>query len=346
MKDFQIVEDPTTKFWNSFLSEFSDGNFEQSIEYGEIWKKTFSRSRVFRLALVDRRDYKKYLGIMQGTYWNYFGFGMGARVRGPLVMGKKEDAMKFFEYLIQEMENYGRNNKILCIEVWVPENGVMDKVLDFLGYTEVGNFNSYIINFGDGIDDLWKNIAHNKRRNIRKAMKKEVEIYPSQDYKDLNRFYSMLEAAKERSEFSALPFSWYNACWDIYPSELSRIFFARWRNKVVSGVFTIAHGDTIYSMGAGSYKEGWKARPNDIIHWKVMEWACENGYKKYNMGLVSEPPPNEGSDDWGIWRWKREWNGSLEKIRVYEKILLPRYKYVLKIKDMVKSGYNSLRQLM
>jgi len=345
MNDYQLVEDPTIELWNSFLDEFSEGNFEQSIEYGEIWKRTFSRSRVFRLALADGRDDKKYLGVMQGTYWSYFGFGMGARVRGPLVIGEKEDDTHFFECLLQEMEDYGRKNRIVSIEVWVPENKGMDKVLDFLGYTDVRNFNSYVIRLENGFDDLWKNIAHNKRRNIRKAMKEKVDIYQSQEYEDLKTFYSMLEAAKERSEFSALPFSWYNACWDIYPHELSRMFLARWRDKVVSGVFTIAHGDTIYSMGAGSYIEGWKARPNDIMHWKVMEWACENGYKKYDMGLVSEPPPNEGSRDWGIWRWKREWRGSLEKIGVYEKVLLPRYKYILKIKDMAKSGYNNLRRL-
>ena len=62
-----------------------------------------------------------------------------------------------------------------------------------------------------------------------------------------------------------------------------------------------------------------------------MEWACKNGLSYYHMGYVSEPPPTEGSDGWGLWRWKREWNGVLEKVFVYHKVLMPRFrKFILK----------------
>ncbi|MHA1267715.1 MAG: lipid II:glycine glycyltransferase FemX [Candidatus Helarchaeota archaeon] len=347
MSDYQIIEDPKIELWNSFLCEFPDGNFRQSFEYGEISKKAFSSLRVVRLAIVDEGGSDEYTGIIQGEYSSHFGFGMtlGAMM-GPLVDRKRVNTQQLVENLLKELEDYGRKNRVICIRIWVPENWGMGKLLDILGYTEVGKFNGYIVDFGNGIEDLWKNIDHNKRRNIKKAMKEKVEVYQSHDYEDLKTFYSMLEAARERGGFSTYPLSWYSACWEIYPRELSRVFLACWRDKVVSGVFTIIHGNTVYSMGAGSFKEGWEARPNDILHWKVMEWACENGYNKYHMGLVSEPPPVEGSNEWGVWRWKREWRGNLEKIRVYEKVLLPRYKLILKAKELAESGYNRLRRLI
>jgi len=347
MSDYQIIENPTIESWNSFLREFPDRSFEQCYEHGEIAKKAFPSARVFRLAIANKGGSKEYAGIIQGTYSSHFGFGMTLEaMSGPLVNRKRVNTFQLVENLLKELENYGRKNRIIRIQIWVPENWEMDKLFDILGYTEVDKYNSYIINFENGIDDLWNNIAHNKRRNIKKAMKEEVEILQSHDYEDLKTFYSMLEAAMKRGSFSTYPWSWYDACIEIYPKELSRVFFARWRDKVVSGVFTVIHGNTVYTKGAGSFKEGWEARPNDMLHWKAMEWACENGYTKYHMGLVSEPPPVEGSNDWGIWRWKREWRGNLGKIRVYEKVLLPRYKHVLKAKELAKSGYNSLRRLI
>jgi lipid II:glycine glycyltransferase (peptidoglycan interpeptide bridge formation enzyme) len=95
------------------------------------------------------------------------------------------------------------------------------------------------------------------------------------------------------------------------------------------------HSKTVYALAAGSFREGWKVRPNDIMHWKVMEWAYQNGYSKYHMGFVSEPLPTEGTNSWGIWRWKREWGGDLKRLQIFQKFFMPKYKFVLKVKGFV-----------
>jgi lipid II:glycine glycyltransferase (peptidoglycan interpeptide bridge formation enzyme) len=121
------------------------------------------------------------------------------------------------------------------------------------------------------------------------------------------------------------------------------VFLAHWKGKSVSGVFVVIDGKTVYALGAGSFATGWEARPNDLLHWKVMEWACENGYLKYNMGGVDEPPPTEGSSKWGIWRWKREWKGNLERIETFDKIILPQYKPMLQARNLVYRGIRRLK---
>jgi lipid II:glycine glycyltransferase (peptidoglycan interpeptide bridge formation enzyme) len=134
----------------------------------------------------------------------------------------------------------------------------------------------------------------------------------------------------------------FEAIWNNYNPELSKVFLANWKGRSVSGVFVVVQGKTVYALNAGSLVEGWEVRPNDIMHWKVMEWACANGYLKYNLGGVSEPPPAERSSSWGIWRWKREWNGNLERIEIFDKIILPKYKPILQARNFV---YEGLRQL-
>ena len=344
MSECLVVESPSAELWRSFLSMFSEGNFDQCFEYGEIAKMAFPGTKVVRLAITHDGEP---VGIVQGTYSSYLGFGMSLGVmRGPVVKVENRESLWLVESLLEALEDYGKKNRIIQAQVLAPEAWQLYGVFQKLGYVPAGKLNEYAVDLEKGADNLLKNISHNKRRNIKKALKEGVEVVQSRSHEDLLAFYSMLEASMKRGGFSGYPLSWFEAVWKIYePQELSKVFLARWKGKSVSGVFVVVHGKTVYALAAGSFSEGWKVRPNDIMHWKVMEWACQNGYSEYHMGLVSEPPPTEGSNAWGIWRWKREWNGDLRKIETFDKVFLPRYKLVLKAKKLVERGYASLRRL-
>jgi hypothetical protein len=99
-----------------------------------------------------------------------------------------------------------------------------------------------------------------------------------------------------------------------------QIFLAVYDGQPVAGVFVVIHGDTAYALGAGSREEVWSVRPYDLLHWEALKWACGEGLSWYHMGYVSEPPPAENSLGWGLWRWKREWNGQLEKVYVCQSL--------------------------
>jgi len=339
---YSVDENPSADLWESFLSTFSEGNLEHSFDYGEVAKAAFPHTRTARIAITEDG---RLVGIVQGTYSRYFGFGMDLGVmRGPLVDPRNGKSLQLVEYILKALGEYAKKNRIIHARILVPEKWQLQKVFHKLGYASTNKLNEYVVNLENGIDTLWKNIAHNKRRNISKALKEGVQIVQSRNHEDLLTFYSLLEAAKERGGFSTYPLSWFEAVWKILkPEELSKVFLSRWKGKSVSGVFVAVHGKTVYALAAGSISEGWKVRPNDIMHWKIMEWACQSGYSKYHMGLVSEPPPSEGSNAWGIWRWKKEWNGNLEGIIIFDKVLAPRYKLVLQTKKLIERSYSSFR---
>jgi len=257
-----------------------------------------------------------------------------------LVDSASEEYPLLVESLLRALENYAIKNRIIQAQILVPEAWQIQEVLWALGYTSTNFMNEYIVNIENGVDELWRNISHNKRRNIKKATDRGVEVAPSREHDDLLAFYSMHKAARKRAgSFSSYPLSYFDTIWRIYKPELSNVFLARWKGKAVSGVFTVTHGKTVYALAAGSFSEGWEVRPNDKMHWEIMKSASQEGYSKYHMGLVPDPPPVEGSDAWGIWRWKREWKGSMKKIQTFEKLFLPKYKLVLKAKQSVERVY-------
>jgi len=334
MDKYSIVENPSAEQWGSFLVTFSEGNFEQCFEYGEICKASLPRTKVARIAIMHKG---KIVGVIQGTYTSLLGFGITLKVKhGPLVNTKDTKSKLLTENILQALDDYGRRKRIVKAEIWVPESWQQQEAFEKKHYILARTINEYVVNVGKEKEEIWKNIGHNKRRNVNKAQSLGVEVISSHDHEDLLTFYSMLEEAEKRGGFTTYSLPWFETVWKIYNPDLSRVFLARWKNKSVSAVFTVSHGKTLYALAAGSFKEGWEARPNDIMHWKVMEWASQNGFLKYHMGFVSDPPPTEGVSTWGIWRWKKEWNGDLERIQIFEKILSPRYKIILKARNLIR----------
>jgi hypothetical protein len=343
MSEYTIVSDLSRELWNSFLEKHSIGNFEQCFEYGKISRKAFPRSNVVRLTCLCG---KEVAGILQGTYSKYFGFGMTlSAMRAPIVNTRHSDSIEIIKALLGALENSAKKNRVIEARVLVPEAWNLNDAFQSFRYNMAGQLNEYFVSLEKGVNGLWKSISHNKKRNIKKAMNEGVEVFESREKEDLLTFYSMLRAAEERAGFSSYPLSWFEAVWDIYPTDLSKVFLAKWNGKAVSGVFTVMHSKTVFALAAGSFSEGWKVRPNDVMHWKVMEWACQKGYSRYHMGLVHEPPPTEGSSSWGIWRWKREWNGSLEKLQIFHKFFKPKYKLILGAKRLAEKGYNFFKSL-
>jgi lipid II:glycine glycyltransferase (peptidoglycan interpeptide bridge formation enzyme) len=339
MPEYSIIENPSHKLWESLLDMCPEGNFEQSFAYGDISEMAFPNTHAIRLAITYDG---KPVALVQGTYSRYLGFGMNLQVmRGPVAKAKNQESLWLIEKLLRALEEYAKRKRIIHAQILVPEAWNMQETIDKLGFSLGSCLNEYVVKLEKNPEELWAKIAHNKRKNIKKANKNEVEVIQSHNIEDLHTFYSMFEAAKKRKGFSSYPLSWFESVWKVYePAELLKVFLARYKGKDVSGVFVVIHGKTVYALAAGSFTEGWKVRANDITHWKIMKWACQNNYSKYCMGLVSEPPPAEGSSSWGVWRWKREWKGSLERIQIFDKLLMPKYKLVLKGKKLAERAYS------
>jgi CelD/BcsL family acetyltransferase involved in cellulose biosynthesis len=329
MGEIRIIEDPQQQEWDNFLAKYVYGNLQQSFEYGEAARLMNPHTNVVRLFALDG-DVP--VGLALARYNRRFGFGDRVEVGGVYgygpIVNDVADKEKIISELIAFLEKRARKDRVCEAFIFQPEeNGVLES----LGYVMEKTFNVYKVDLGESVEELWMKIAHNKRRNIKKAQNQGVEVVASDSEKDLESFYEMHALAGKRAGFIPHSFSYFGSFLKVFGVfGKAKVFLAIFEGKPVAGVFVVVHGDTAYALGAGSREEVWQVRPNDMLHWKAMEWACKNGLSYYHMGYVSEPPPTEGSDGWGLWRWKREWNGILEKVYVYHKVLMPRFrKFIL-----------------
>jgi len=344
MSKIFINSNPTRELWQSALQTLSEGNLPQTFEFGEAIRQAFPRTELVRLVALDR---DKSLGVLQGAYSKYLGFGMRVKiVNGPFVTQENKQIQLVVNEILSALETYCKENRIIAGEIWLPEHWEFVEILRGRGYKLTGKINEYIVDVNKPAEKLWQCIHHNKRRNIKKAMKEGVQIVQSSHQQDVPLFYKLLKASSKRRGFPIYPFSWFETIWNLCASNsTAQMFFAKWKGKTLAGVFTVRHGKTLYAVAAGSLSEGWKVRPNDLLHWKVMEWACNQRMHKYHMGYVVDPLPTEDSEAWGIWRWKREWKGELKKILIFNKIFFHKYKFILKTKEIFESIYERIRKL-
>ena len=186
-----------------------------------------------------------------------------------------------------------------------------------MGYKHVGTNFAYNVDLSRGAEDLWRRIYGNKRRNINKAVSRGVEFTESSSFEDIVKFYDLYLDLAQRHKYVPPPLSWFQAMWNSRSQEdSSKVFFARWRGNNVSSVFATIHAKTIYALGWGYLGTDLEVRPNDLLHWKIMEWGAKRGFLRYHMGDVHlETDSSEG----GTWRWKKEWNGDIDDVYIFRK---------------------------
>jgi hypothetical protein len=324
MSKFKIANNASREEWESFFEKSISGNLQQSYDYGEVVKISNPHNKVIRLLASDKGNS---VGLVQAVFHRRLGFSSrvnagGNYGYGPVVILKDEEHI--LRELVSSLEKSSIRNRVSDGFIFRPKS---DQVLESMGYAISAVFHCYKIGLQKGAEDLWKSIAHNKRRNIKKAQEQGAEVVQLKSYDALVSFYEMYKASSERAGFVSYSFNHFNSYLGVFGArDKVRIFLTVFKAQPVAGSFAVVHGDTVYALAAGSRKDVWQVRPNDLLHWKAMEWACGEGFSWYHMGHVYEPLPTENSPGWSLWRWKREWNGQLEKYYIYHKVYMPNFK--------------------
>ncbi len=339
MVEFRIRTNASRGEWESFFENSISGDLQQSFDYGEMMKMFNERNRVIRLCALDGSNV---VGLVQAIFpKKLLGFGASlyaGGVYGYSPVASLKDEEQILRDLLYSLERMAVKKGILEGFISRPNS---DPVLESMGYTisEVANF--YEVGLRKDEDALWKSIAHNKRRNIKKAQELHAEVVQLKSHDALVSFYEMYKASSERVGFGAYSFNYFDSYLRIFgANDKSRIFLTILNNQPVAGVFVVVHGDTAYALAAGSRKDVWQVRPNDLLHWKAMQWACSEGLSWYHMGHVLEPIPTENTPGWSLWRWKREWNGQLKKYYIHHKVYMPR------LKGLVSTSYEKIYNTM
>lgn len=154
------------------------------------------------------------------------------------------------------------------------------------------------------------------RRAIRKAQRHGVETHISQSQADLPTFYRLHLETRRRLGVPVQPLGFIEAIWEeMLRPGLGFVVHAWYQNRPIAAALFLAwNRQLIYKFGASDSRY-WALRPNNLVIWTAIDWACRRGYRTLDFGLTDVE--NRGLRD-----FKQRW-GAIEVPLLYSYIGRP-----------------------
>jgi len=141
-----------------------------------------------------------------------------------------------------------------------------------------------ILDLKPELDELLAGFEEKTRYNIRLAEKKGVVIKEDNSQKGVEAFSQLYQVTAKRDNFMIHPASYYQAIREIiFNAGLGTCFLAYFQDKPVAGVIIFAFGGKIWYMYGASASEYRNVMPNHLLHWEVIKWAKNKGYREYDL---------------------------------------------------------------
>ncbi len=195
------------------------------------------------------------------------------------------------------------------------------------------NLGTYVLNLHQDLSTIWTNFKKQNRNEIRYAEKMGVVIDQSENLDDFETWWSIYEETAKRGGFILQKYSLVRELFE--RKDLSRLFIARVDNKIVSGAFLLINKWPFWWIG-GSLSNYWKFKPNNLLHWKIIEWAQEKKYPFYDMGGASKDA------NYGPNNFKKQFGGEYKECCKYT-IILNNFQSGL-INKLIKLRYKVIKK--
>jgi len=147
-------------------------------------------------------------------------------------------------------------------------------------------------------------------RAIRKARREGVHAELSRASDDLETFYALHLQTRRRLGVPVQPRRFLEMLWThVITPGLGFVVLARLKGRPIAGALFLAwNGNLIYKFGASDHRY-WELRPNNLVIWTALEWACQQDYRLLDLGRTD-------LDNQGLRDFKSRW-GAREMPLVY-----------------------------
>lgn len=314
----------------------------QSWEWAEV--KAAQGWEPIRLAVEDQGRITAAASILKRKI-PYFGKTIFYAPRGPVCDFKD---MRVFNFLLEAVKNEAQKHKAIVLKIDPEiEESDGDKVgaLKECGFKiqkkQIQPRATIFLNLEKSLDELLKNFEEKTRYNVRLSEKKGVKVSRDQG---VEIFYNIYQETAKRDNFLIHPESYYRKIYELMGTAgLAQVFVAYLGDEPIAAVFIFCFGSRVWYMYGASKSEHRNVMPNHALHWEVIKWAKEKGYKLYDLwGIPVKLDPQHPL--FGVHRFKKGFNGDLKKfVGVMDIVYDPIFYYLF---DRGLKTFQALRSLI
>lgn len=234
---------------------------------------------------------------------------IGMCIRGPVCSNENS-----YRAMLLELDKVCIRHKIVSLIIHpYKENieaDVWENICQQVGYRNIqkkGDLHcaSLTINLEQNIEDIFKTFRQTTKYEIKKADKFNIKCTIAENEAELKEFYNIYNSTSDRKSFSAMSYEILLRIWKKFTIQrkLGVLFLTRYENKIISGALILVHGErAVYTIGgsAGAITKG--IPQNHITQWSAINWAKENGCKKYDFGGIEPDTDNIGMKNINIFK--------------------------------------------
>jgi hypothetical protein len=147
-----------------------------------------------------------------------------------------------------------------------------------------------VLDLTRGSEALFRDFSKDRRRNIRFAEKNGVEVREAaseQDIVDAHAVYSAWRGTERKQVHGDWSFESFKKTVSLTNNR--RLFLATVSGKVVAiNIFRFFPGGLFESAANSSLDEFTHLKPNDLLQWRGIQWACAQGLRRHSLGGAHE----------------------------------------------------------
>jgi lipid II:glycine glycyltransferase (peptidoglycan interpeptide bridge formation enzyme) len=292
-----IVE-PDDVSWDAFTQRHPRGHLLQSAGWGEL-KARFGWERN-RLAVADATGLR---AGAQALFRHRMGASVAYAPRGPLFAGDAEiDAL-----LLAGLDRLARRRRAVFLRIEPnvleddPAAGTLHSFLLLRGFRPAEPIqprSSVHLDLAPPPDRLMAAMSKGHRADIRRADRAGVVVRVGQIDRDLDAFYTIMEATGARAGFAIHSRDYYRVAWKLFNRSTSallsaeqgsgdkrhvRLLLAEHNGTPLATFLIFAWAGVGLYLYSGALEEGLKSGANHLLQWHALLWAKEQGCVCYDF---------------------------------------------------------------
>ncbi len=145
---------------------------------------------------------------------------------------------------------------------------------------------THVVDLTEGYDQVRKNFNRGQKSNINQAIKKGVSVRQAQNAADIEAYCRIYRRTLERwgdSAAAAYPDTLFERLFEHRDAGIA-FWLAEADSTVIAGILVLSWNNLAVYWHGCALKEYFRHYPNNLLHARVMEWACEKGFHTYDMG--------------------------------------------------------------
>jgi Acetyltransferase (GNAT) domain len=265
---------PEQRLRGEWLACISDSDFPTHYSAPEFFCEPMLRNRqpFAVLSVIDGKVTGALTGVHDGSHVQ-----SGLSVRPQIALSRRADRARAMAALIDGLLTEAKNAELVDLFLW-SDTGLIDPRFRRRRYEGV-----VMLDLCKGPEALFRKLSENKRRNIKRAIKSGVSVAPAQNREDIAAYYNICLDWSRRKQLPAPAEDEFHQMMALKNNRL--LLLARHKGKVIAGVVIRFFPQGVMEYAANSsLQNALHLRPNDLLHWRAIEWGCGEGMRHYSLG--------------------------------------------------------------